>query len=320
MNKPVKWTTHLPALALILAMLGILWLGWPWPEPVADGFDAQGGPVHWKWAPATIGAAVMLWLVFFVFDLVWGLVEGGGKRFNPLSLVDEGLIAWMLVRVAYAGVANGLSPALSAWSWATGCIALAAAVALELHRVTAPSQEPDARTAEDVTELASDLSAVQAPGHRWSYWSVQQLPHRVLFGTLGAFCILGTVAIPDEPLLVRLPLLAGGLLALIVCSGGLRTVVTPRRLVLRVGRFGPPLLRLATSEIDEVDVPDFDPVRDFGGWGIRYGLIGDFAGVWAFNFAGSGVLVRTRQGKRYLIGTDHPERLAAALNAARGAA
>ena len=107
------------------------------------------------------------------------------------------------------------------------------------------------------------------------------------------------------------------LLTLAVCSGGLRTVVTPRRLVLRAGRFGPPLLRLATSDIAEVAVPDFDPVRDFGGWGIKRGLVGPFARAWAFNFGGSGVLVRTRRGRRYLIGTDQPDRLAAALNAAR---
>ena len=74
------------------------------------------------------------------------------------------------------------------------------------------------------------------------------------------------------------------------------------------------------TEIAEVAVPAFDPLRDFGGWGVRRGLFGDFAGVWAFNLANSGVLVRTSKGKRYLIGTDQPERLAAALNAARGAA
>ena len=320
MNKPVRWTTHLPALALILVMLGVLWLGWPWPEPLADGFDAQGRPVHWKWAPAVPGAALTFWLVWFVFDGLWELFERNRKVFNPLSLLDEGLIAWMLVRVADFGVAHGMPPAIRVASWAAGGIALAAAVALELRRVTASSPEPDARTAEDATDLANDLSALRAPGQRWSYWSVQKVPHRLLLGTLGAFFILGAVAIPDGPLLARLLLLAGGLLVLVVCSGGLHTVVTPRRLVVRAGHFGPPLLRIATSEIAEVAVPEFDPVRDFGGWGVRRGFMGDFAGVWAFNFAGSGVLVRTRRGKRYLIGTDHPERLAAALNAARSSA
>lgn len=40
----------------------------------------------------------------------------------------------------------------------------------------------------------------------------------------------------------------------------------------------------------------------------------------AFNLAGAGVLVETRAGKRYLIGADDPDCLAAALDAARGKA
>jgi hypothetical protein len=318
MNGPVLWKAHLPALALILTMVGVVALGWPWPEPVADGFDAQGGAVHWAWPPATLFAAIILWLVFFALDGVWGLVEGRRKLFNPLSLLDEGLIAWMLVRLADAGVSNGMSPAVRAGAWLAGGTALAAAGALELRRGAAGPAAP-ARTAEDVTAFVGDLSALRAPDQRWSYWSVQKPPHRLLFGILGAFFVIGSVAIPESPLL-RLLLLVAGLLVLGVCSGGFRAVVTPRHLVLRAGHFGPPLLRLATAEIVEVAVPDFDPLGDFGGWGIRRGLVGDFAGVWAFNLAHAGVLVKTSKGKRYLIGTDEPERFAAALNAARGAA
>jgi hypothetical protein len=318
MNMRVRWTNHLPALALLLALAGVLWLGWPWPDPVADGFDALGRPIHWRWAPGSAEGAVMIWLVWFAFDGLWAAFERERRLFNPLSLVDEGLIAWILVRVSDFGVAHGMAPAVRVAAWVAGCLAFGAAVALELRRVTTPAPEPEIRKAEDVTELASELAALEPPGQRWSYWSVQKTPHRFLFGTLGAAFVLGAFAIPDGPLWARVLFLVGGVLTLTVCGGGLRTVVTPRRLVLRAGYLGPPLLRLATSEIAEVAVPDFDPLRDFGGWGIRRGLFGAFAGVWAFNFAASGVLVRTRQGKRYLIGTDQPERLAAALNAARG--
>jgi len=145
MNGPVAWKTHLPALALILMMIGVLALGWPWPEPIADGFDAHGRAVHWAWPPATLGAAIMLWLVFLALDGVWSMVEGDRKRFNPLSLFDEGLIAWMLVRVASAGVANGMTPAVRAWAWAAGATAVAAAGAVELHRRTAAPSPPARR-------------------------------------------------------------------------------------------------------------------------------------------------------------------------------
>ena len=61
----------------------------------------------------------------------------------------------------------------------------------------------------------------------------------------------------------------------------------------------------------------FDPFRDFWGWGIRRGMSGPLAGVWAFVLGDTGVLVETRTGRRYLIGADEPARLAAALDAAR---
>ena len=318
MNEPVHWKTRLPALALVLMLVGVLALGWPWTW-IADGFDAHGRAIHWRWSPGALGAAITVWLVFFAFDGMWGLVEGGRKRFNPLSLLDEGLIAFMLVRVADAGVAKGMSPAVRAGTWAAGGLALAAAVALELRRVAAPSPEPDPRTAEDVTDLASDLATLQAPGHRWSYWSVQRPPHAWLLASLGAIFMIGAVAIPEGPVALRVSFLAAGLLCLAVYSGGFYTVVTPRRLMLRAGRFGPPLLRLATTEMVEVAVRAVSP-RDFLGWGLGLGFRGDSAGVLAFNLGRSGVLVRTSKGRRYLIGTDQPERLATALNAARRAA
>jgi hypothetical protein len=320
MNKPVSWKTHLPALALIVVMLGVVAAGWPWPEPIADGFDAQGHPVHWKGgAESLFGAlfgALMLWLVFFAFDGFWDLLERDRTYFNPLSLVDEGLIAWMLVRVADAGVAHGMSPALRAAAWAAGALALATAGALELSRGVAEPR-PEVRPAEDVTDFASGLAALHAPGQRWSYWSVQRPPHPWLIGSLGPIFIIGSVAIPDGPVAARVLLLAAGLLVLAVYSGGFCTVVTPRRLVVRAGRFGPPLLRLATTEIVEVAVPQTVSLSDFLGWGIGFGFRGDLAGALAFNLGSSGVLVRTSKGSRYLIGTDRPERLATALNAAR---
>jgi hypothetical protein len=148
---------------------------------------------------------------------------------------------------------------------------------------------------------------------------VQKAPHRVLFGALGSSFVAGAFLIPDAPAPFRVLLLLCGLLVLTVCAGGLRTVVTPQHVVLQAA-FGLPLLRLRAREIAHVAVPVFDPLRDLGGLGIRRGHSGELAGVWAFTLANGGVLVSTRNGRRYLIGTDEPERLAAALNAAREAA
>jgi hypothetical protein len=48
--------------------------------------------------------------------------------------------------------------------------------------------------------------------------------------------------------------------------------------------------------------------------------MGRSAGIRAVNFeGGTGVLLTTATGRRYLIGTDRPDQVAAAINAARGA-
>jgi hypothetical protein len=320
MNSPVVWRNHLPGLVLLLAVAGVLWLGSPWPPPVADGWDAQGRAIHWQWTPANLGVAITIWLVWFAMDGVWAIVERTRRLFNPLSLVDEGILGWMLIRIAGYAVAGGAAPGLQTAAWVLAVLALGAAVVLEIRRLGEVEEGAPARPAEDTTALSRDIGQAGLSGQRWSYWSVQRPPHPALFGTLGAAFLAGGVAIPDQGGYARLLLLAGGAIVLLLCAGGLRTVVTPERLLLRAGWVGPRLLRLDTKDIVRVAIPSFDPTRDFWGWGIRFGVGGPLAGVLAFNLAGAGVLVETRAGKRYLIGADDPERLAAALDAARGKA
>jgi hypothetical protein len=314
MNQPVAWKNHLPALVQVLLLAALVAFGSPWPEPVADGWDAEGRPIHWQWAPAALGAAVMVWLVAFTAEGVWSRVERDGrKRFNPLSLIDELFLGWQLVQLADFGVANGMPQAVETGAWVASGLAIGAAVWLELRRQPEPAAEGPVSL--DLSGAAAEFDSLPTDS-RWSYWSVQKAPHRVLFGVLGVAFVAGAVLIPGKPMLPRLLLLFGGLLVLSLFWGGLRASVTPRRLVLRAG-FGLPLLQLPTGEITDVAVPRFDPLRDFGGLGIRYGC-GAFAGVRAFIVGDRGVLVSTRAGKRYLIGADEPERLAAALDAVRG--
>jgi hypothetical protein len=320
MNRPVVWRNHLPGLVLLLAVAGVLWLGSPWPPPVADGWDARGRAIHWQWTPANLGVAITIWLVWFAMDGLWAMVERTRRVFNPLSLVDEGILGWVLIRTAGHAVAGGAAPGLQTAAWALAVLALGAAVVLEVRRLGEPVEESPRGVAEDTTALTRDIEHARTSGDRWSYWSVQKAPHRLLFGALGASFLAGAALLGDGPVLARVLLLLAGVTVLLVCVGGLRTVVTPRRLVLRAGGFGPALLRVDTRDIVAVGVPEFDPMSDFGGIGIKRGLRGPLAGVLAFNLAGAGVLVETRAGKRYLIGAYDPDRLAAALDAARGKA
>ncbi|MFE4105578.1 DUF6141 family protein [Almyronema epifaneia] len=74
-----------------------------------------------------------------------------------------------------------------------------------------------------------------------------------------------------------------------------------------------PLLRrtIAFVDIQGCQVRTYRPLREYGGWGIRFGFKGN-----AYNVSGDrGVELAFFQGKPLLIGSQKPEELAAAIQA-----
>ena len=68
---------------------------------------------------------------------------------------------------------------------------------------------------------------------------------------------------------------------------------------------------LPGREIASVEARDHRPVREYGGWGIRYG--GPERG-WAYSVSGNkGVFVTCVDGTCFLLGTDRPEELVRAV-------
>jgi hypothetical protein len=64
------------------------------------------------------------------------------------------------------------------------------------------------------------------------------------------------------------------------------------------------------EDIMNYDVKKYSPLRDYGGWGIRYGLKGK-----AYNVSGNqGVLFKLKNGKRFMIGTQNPVSIKAAMD------
>jgi hypothetical protein len=60
------------------------------------------------------------------------------------------------------------------------------------------------------------------------------------------------------------------------------------------------------------EVITYSPLRDYGGWGIRYGSKGK-----AYNVSGNrGVRLELSNGKRLLFGSQRPEELSEAVAAA----
>jgi hypothetical protein len=77
-------------------------------------------------------------------------------------------------------------------------------------------------------------------------------------------------------------------------------------------RFKPFQLRYKTIDkgaVDSLSVISYNPIADYGGWGIRVGAKG-----WAYTTSGSyGISIRLKNKKHVLIGTNKPEDISAFL-------
>ena len=79
-------------------------------------------------------------------------------------------------------------------------------------------------------------------------------------------------------------------------------------------RFFPLSHKIITFDnIKSCEVRSYKPIKEYGGWGIRYGLKGK-----AYNVSGNrGVQLELSKGRPLLIGSQKPEELASAINKKR---
>lgn len=88
--------------------------------------------------------------------------------------------------------------------------------------------------------------------------------------------------------------------------------VTPREIVAKFTPFHLSQRRIPLTDIVEAKRRQYDPILDYGGWGIRYSSHG-----WAWNVSGDeGVQLVLASGKRILIGSQKPAELEAAITSA----
>jgi hypothetical protein len=115
-----------------------------------------------------------------------------------------------------------------------------------------------------------------------------------------------------------LPVLVGPLVVLVV-----GVLLAFARLVVDVDREAItvafhllwPKRRIPISDVVKAEATRYNPLLDYGGYGVRLGFRG-----WAFNVSGNaGVLVETKHGSRLMIGSQRPKELEAAIaRAVRG--
>ncbi len=97
------------------------------------------------------------------------------------------------------------------------------------------------------------------------------------------------------------PIILGMFLILFV--GGFHVAVSRERFTVYFGILKIKLLNLKLADIQTAEVTEFNPVREFGGWGIRYGS----KCGWGFILGSRGVKLVTARGRRITVSMRFPE-------------
>jgi hypothetical protein len=137
---------------------------------------------------------------------------------------------------------------------------------------------------------------------------VQRFRQRWIWALLGGIALL---------MLVLGPIAWGGLVVIgavagLVYSLRLRTEVRGDGIYLKMWPLHRSFRRIAWSEIERCEVRQYNPIREFGGWGIRW-----VPGKLAYNVRGNrGVWIERTTGRAVLVGSQDPEEFVKAIDEA----
>lgn len=86
----------------------------------------------------------------------------------------------------------------------------------------------------------------------------------------------------------------------------LKTVISEQDISIRFNFFHRKPKTISWDEIQKAEIITYNPVMDYGGWGIRYGGLNSVA----YNVSGNqGLQLYLNNGKKILIGTQKPDEL-----------
>ncbi|SIR97219.1 hypothetical protein SAMN05421858_4866 [Haladaptatus litoreus] len=101
-----------------------------------------------------------------------------------------------------------------------------------------------------------------------------------------------------------------GAIAAFVYSIRLTTEVRNDGIYVKMWPLHQSFRRVSWSEIERYEAKTYDPIREFGGWGIRW-----TPGKIAYNVSGNrGVWIQRTNGRDILIGTQHVEKFVTAID------
>ena len=306
--------THIPAILALVAAVAFTLKAMPLPDPAPIHFTWSGQPDRygspWMSTIWQAGISVLYIILSIVIDEAWARQEKG-KTFNWLSILDDVTIAALAtVQITYVNMLAS-SNYVYRFPWVLTILAggLAAGVAIVLERLRPHRHFETSLAIEDVSQVKAEVTRMMESGQPLAYWEVQN-PVYSRFLAVAVPLLMVAVAVTawfEVPWLSVLIALTGIAIALV--HGGFRTMVTREAVTVRMGILGIRLLRLKTSDITSAESHSFAPLRDFGGYGIRFNKE-----MKAYFLKGDrGVKITTQSGKKYLIGSDHPERLASVI-------
>jgi hypothetical protein len=190
---------------------------------------------------------------------------------------------------------------------------LAASLAVLLEIIRPYRHYEKVYKVEDTRPIKEEIALIIQSGKALDYRESQNPAYAGLLAVMlpaGMF-VAAAFTWPMLPWLAVILILLGS--GFVTTYGGFRISVTRELVTLKMGILGIKLLQLKTAEITAVELYDFSPLHDFGGYGIRSN-----SGMQAYYLKGDrGVLLSAAGGKRYLLGSDNPGQLAAVIDAAR---
>ncbi len=262
------------------------------------------GPASAVWALGGVLLLAALYLVMSVFfDESWAKNEQPRKSFNWMSLFDEISIALLFGSVFW----RTTSYTASELSWMVAGGAVVAGCLVEALR---PYR------AEPLVEGMQPSGPItMKPGTNWLFYQRQNPPYiNAIVVVVSVYYIyLSTASVQSGHIGLAVMLIAiiGLLLSL---WNGMRVSVSPSKISVRLGMFNWKLLELSPDQIVSAEVMHFNPLRDFGGWGIRFSRSKK-----GFFFEGNqGVLITPKKGMPVLIGSNQPQELLQAVQTAMG--
>lgn len=137
-------------------------------------------------------------------------------------------------------------------------------------------------------------------GGLWIWQVVQQIFMGIPFGNNPA---------PDIVVILMGIFPLGGILLFRYLT--LKTIIDDEGVHYRFSPFQKKGKVIKLADILRYEVKEYSPIKDYGGWGIRWGLGKNGT---AYNVSGNkGVLFEMKNNKRFMLGTQHPDSIGSAM-------